>query len=104
MAAFTPASATRPPREATSPAAPSQPEPVANGRYEVQAAAAPNAAGAQDVVERLAQAGSRARVVRAAADVHRVRLGPYATPAAADSVARAAARVVGGEPFVVRVP
>ena len=104
MAMFAPASAGRPQREAGPAAASGYPEPVASGRYEVQAAATPNADGAQDVVERLAQAGLRARVVRAAADVHRVRLGPYATQAAADSVARAAARVVGGEPFVVRLP
>ena len=93
-----PPAPTRTPRDTATPA------PRSQGRYEVQAAAAPNASGAQDIVQRLAQAGLQAHVVQAAAGVHRVRLGPFASQAAADSVARAAARVVGGEPFVVRLP
>ena len=73
-------------------------------RYEVQVAAATTATAAQDLVDLLGRSGLRARVVRVSASIHRVRLGPFATQAAADDAARAAARVAGGEPFVVRVP
>jgi len=72
--------------------------------YEVQVAAAATATAAQDLVDLLGRSGLRARVVRVSSSVHRVRLGPFATQAAADNAARAAARVAGGEPFVVRVP
>lgn len=72
--------------------------------YEVQVAATSSDSAARAIVQRLARAGLRARVVPADAGIRRVRLGPFPTSEAADSAARAAARIVEGRPFVVRLP
>ena len=73
------------------------------GRFEVQVTAARTEAAARDIVRRLSSAGLRARIV-AGGGVHRVRLGPYRTAAAAASAAASARHAVGGKPFVVRLP
>ena len=78
--------------------------PPAGARYEVQVAAAASDEAARNLVDRLARAGLAARIVPGAGNVRRVRLGPFPSQAAADSVARAAQRVAGGAPFLVRVP
>ena len=80
------------------------PPPASRPRFEVQVAAATTDAAAQDVVRRLARAGHEARVVPGDNGVLRVRMGPYATQLAADSAARGARALVGGTPFVVRLP
>jgi len=78
--------------------------PVSGLRFEVQVAAATSDSAAQAVVQRLARAGHAARVVAGENGVRRVRMGPYATQRAAENAARAAQALVGGTPFVVRVP
>jgi cell division septation protein DedD len=78
--------------------------PGASGRFEVQVAAATSDRAARDVADRLTRAGLRAKVVPGDGGVRRVRLGPYANQAQADSALRAAQRIVGGAPFLVRVP
>ncbi len=80
--------------------------PVAGPRpasYEVQVAAARSRTAAQALVRRLGPTGRGARIVPAAG-VFRVRLGPFTSAAAADSVAGVARRKVGGRPFVVKLP
>jgi cell division septation protein DedD len=78
--------------------------PVSGPRFEVQAAAPSSDAAARDVVRRLAGAGHTARVVPVDNGVYRVRMGPYPTQAAADSAVRAARALLGGSPFIVRLP
>jgi len=72
-------------------------------RYDVQVAATSSASAARDLARRLTAAGYRARVVLEGR-LHKVRVGPYTTEAAADSAARATRRFVRGTPFVVRQP
>ena len=71
--------------------------------YAVQVVAARSQAGARDVIRRLGSLGRGARIVPASG-VYRVRLGPYASAAIADSIAGLARRRVGGRPFVVKLP
>jgi len=99
-----------PPQPRTEPATDSQPtlvpdpRPLTTGsRFEVQAAATTTEAAARDAVRRLAAAGHAARVVPGDG-LFRVRVGPYATQPAADSAAHAVRAVIGGTPFVVRLP
>jgi hypothetical protein len=80
------------------------PPPASRPQFEVQVAAATTDAAAQAVVRRLARAGHEARIVPGDNGVLRVRMGPYATQPAADSAARGARALVGGTPFVVRLP
>jgi cell division septation protein DedD len=103
----TPAAAASPSPTTTAAGATALPRPGATAAargFDVQVTAARSERAAQDMVRRLARAGHRARIVQAAGDVFRVRLGPFNTSMAADSAARAAQRVVGGSPFVVRLP
>lgn len=92
------------PRESTVAPPPAPPPGTPLRNFEVQVAAANSDQAARDVVDRLTRAGLRARVVPGEGTLRRVRMGPFSTQAAADQAARAAQRVVGGNPFVVRVP
>ena len=76
---------------------------VAPARFEVQVAAPRSQAAARDLVRRLARSRMTARVVPASG-VYRVRLGPYESQVAADSAIARARRIVGGRPFLVRLP
>ena len=82
---------------------PAQRESVATQRYEVQAAAASSEAAARDAIRKLTRAGLHARAL-AGGRYRRVRVGPFASRAEADAALRTVRRVLGGSPFVVRVP
>ena len=71
--------------------------------YGVQVVAARSQAAARDAIRRLGPLGRGARIVPASG-IYRVRLGPYASAAIADSIAGLARRRVGGRPFVVKLP
>lgn len=86
----------------TAPATPSAPAVRPPGAFEVQVAAARTDQAARAVVNRLARAGHRARVLTGADGYRRIRLGPFPTLREAEEAARAAGRIVGGTPFVVR--
>ena len=97
----TPTPAT-PARAAAAPA-PAPRESVATPRYEVQAAAASSEAAARDAVRKLTRAGLPARIL-AGGRYRRVRVGPFAGREDADAALRTVRRLLGGSPFVVRVP
>jgi hypothetical protein len=72
--------------------------------FDVQVLAARTDAAAEQAVQRLGQAGLRARIVRGDDGLRRVRLGPFGSIEEASAAAQAARRAVGGEPLVVRNP
>ncbi|MBI4542367.1 MAG: SPOR domain-containing protein [Gemmatimonadetes bacterium] len=86
----------------TAPATPSAPAVRPPGAFDVQVAAARTDQAARAIVNRLARAGHRARVLTGADGYRRIRLGPFPTLREAEEAARAAGRILGGTPFVVR--
>jgi hypothetical protein len=75
---------------------------VAPGWY-VQVLASRRQGEAADVAQRLGSANLSAHVLAGEDGFHRVRVGPFASEAEAREAGVRARRLVGGEPFVVRV-
>lgn len=91
-----PAATPGPPDSARRP--PAAPERVV---YAVQVAAVGTAAAADGVMQQLADAGFRPRVVRDADGLFKVRVGEFATRPEAQTLQADVRRKLGGQPFVV---
>ncbi|HEY2805208.1 MAG TPA: SPOR domain-containing protein [Gemmatimonadales bacterium] len=92
-----------PPAPAKSASPTRVPPAAAQLSFDVQVTAARSDRAARDMVARLARSGLRARIITSEG-LHRVRLGPYPTRTAADSIATRARHIAGTAPFVLKLP